>query len=35
LKEEDIEEILGRIKRGQDASEFSALKTHPPKPAAV
>jgi NADH:ubiquinone oxidoreductase subunit E len=33
LKEEEIGIILNKIKRGEDASQYSALKTRPPKPA--
>jgi NADH:ubiquinone oxidoreductase subunit E len=32
LKEKDIETIVGRIKNGQDASEFAVAKAPPPKP---
>jgi NADH:ubiquinone oxidoreductase subunit E len=34
LKEEDIAVILDRIRKGKDASEFSAMRTRPPKPTA-
>lgn len=35
LQEKDIATIISKIKRGEDASEFSVMKASPPKPVAL